>query len=372
MIIKTWVRWCAWNWSAVDCCNTLTRMREILGNCCPRRPDEGHGCRSVTCSATCHCGESVHKKGADGHNLMFLRHRPRTAFKLQHCLLPRQVSQQMDTSSFGAAPPTQVPNSTQVPVQLSLAKDTKHTVNGHCHTASDAHVIHAVDDDNSGTARKRRRRIRRTRWLLTRTSIERWSHGRDWRANTQICQALGHLHTGVVGGPPTSSPAAPRVCPHSSSPAPRPPPPRRSVGGPPPLLSVPWVGPHHSTPAPAACFRVFFHRTISQFDLPCQCCWRCQSADEMCQRCWWIQSALGIPVKTFVIDGGSMRPRKKGLGILAASWLPVVGKVKPWQMGCRLVCSVLWMEVRCGLWCHGHQMRKERPWQLGSRLVLSV
>ena len=73
----------------------------------------------------------------------------------------------------------------------------------------------------------------------------------------------------------------------------------------------PHVGPHSSSLAQAGVFRWFFHLTISQFDLPCPCF-------------LWIQPAQGILDKTFVMDGGSMRPSKKELDIPVASWLPVV------------------------------------------------
>ena len=96
------------------------------------------------------------------------------------------------------------PSHPSADLSLSLAKDTNHRVSGHCHTAPDAHVINAVDDDNSWTARRtdpvppgrshgdesrrqqRRRRIRRTRWLLMRTCIERWSWSRLASQNSNL------------------------------------------------------------------------------------------------------------------------------------------------------------------------------------------
>ena len=111
---------------------------EILGKCCPRRPDEGHDCRSATCSTTCHCGKSIRKKGAGGHDLhwCFSVTGPGPRSSCNTALSRVRFSAERH-AKFWCRPLTQVPNSTQVPAQISLSPRT-HRVSGHCHTASDA------------------------------------------------------------------------------------------------------------------------------------------------------------------------------------------------------------------------------------------
>ena len=151
--------------------------------------------------------------------------------------------------------PRNPPNSTQVPVQISLSRQEPRTTE-----LADIATQHAADDDISWTARRygpSRHKSRRCKMQTTETMkntmasyqnwYKRWRRGRDWQAKTQICQA-SHLHTGVSGSPPI-------VADRGSSPwmglrelasTPR----RRRGSSPPSAVGGP--------PAPAACFRWCF------------------------------------------------------------------------------------------------------------------
>ena len=264
------------------------------------------------------------------------------------------------------------PSSEQHTVSCAdLSKNTTHRVGRHCLTPPGAHVIHAVDHDNSWSARRtdavspgrghgdekgrqqRRRRFRRTRWFLMRFRID-GAMIESGKPNTRICQicaTLSHLRGSLpwVGLHPSSPAGRPprrrqpwvAVCgpPWVPPPPPAPTPPRCSVGGPPPflavpwvgplLLAVPWVGPHPAsllrgwapTPPRRPCgFVGLLHRPTS---LSCPCRHQSLPADDLCPCCWWIKPAQGKPVKNFVMEGDSMRPSKKWLGIPVASRLPV-------------------------------------------------
>ena len=66
------------------------------------------------------------------------------------------------------------------------------------------------------------------------------------------------------------------------------------------------------------------HRTANQFVQSCQRLHQSLPTDDWCPCCRWIQSARDGLVKNVVVDGDSTRPNMKGLGIPAASRLPVV------------------------------------------------
>ena len=105
-----------------------------------------------------------------------------------------------------------------------------------------------------------------------------------------------------------------------------------AVGGP------PWVGP---TPRRRPCGFVgvvdFLHRRASQFDQSCPPHHQSLPSDDWCPCSRWIKAAHDDLVKNIVMDGHSVqlnknilmdgdstRPSTKGLGIPAASRLPVV------------------------------------------------